>query len=144
VLHTWKAQALEGLRRLFEGRDDVAALRQAHEREKHEPYAEIGRLASSTTWAERAAIDEREGAGLPLAVQGELLGLSRASLHPSHCLDNGVHFKSWLLDVVRKVLWQHTDPEDTTYRTVVRLVRGQEIVATTVLGLRLSTTALLG
>jgi transposase-like protein len=53
VLHTWKAQALEGLPRLFEGRDDVAALRQEHEREKHELYAEIGRLATQVAWLKR-------------------------------------------------------------------------------------------
>ena len=55
VLHNWKAQALEGLPRLFEGGDDVAALRQAHEREKHEPYAEIGRLATHVAWLKRKA-----------------------------------------------------------------------------------------
>jgi transposase-like protein len=55
VLHNWKAQALEGLPRVFEGRDDVAALRQAHEREKHELYAEIGRLATHVAWLKRKA-----------------------------------------------------------------------------------------
>jgi transposase-like protein len=55
VLHTWKAQALEGLPRLFEGRDDVAALRQEHERETHELYAEIGRLATQVAWLKRKA-----------------------------------------------------------------------------------------
>ena len=55
VLHNWKAQALEGLPRLFEGRDDVAALRQEHEREKHELYAEIGRLATHVAWRKRKA-----------------------------------------------------------------------------------------
>ncbi len=31
VLHSWKAQALAGLPGLFEGQDDVAQLREAHE-----------------------------------------------------------------------------------------------------------------
>jgi len=40
---------------LFEGRDDVAVLRQEHEREKHELYAEIGRLATQVAWLKRKA-----------------------------------------------------------------------------------------
>jgi Uma2 family endonuclease len=50
----------------------------------------------------------------------------------------------WLLDVVRKILWQYTDSDGATYRSVARFERGQEIVATTIPGLRLSTTAILG
>jgi transposase-like protein len=55
VLHTWKAQALEGLPRLFEGRDDAATLREGYAREKHELYAEIGRLATQVAWLKRKA-----------------------------------------------------------------------------------------
>ena len=55
VLHTWKAQAREGLPRLFEGRDEVATLREEHEREKHELDAEIGRLATHVAWRKRNA-----------------------------------------------------------------------------------------
>ncbi len=53
MLHNWKAQALEGLLGLFEDRDDAASLREAHEREKHELYAEIGRLATQVAWLKR-------------------------------------------------------------------------------------------
>ncbi len=53
VLHKWKAQALEGLPGLFEGQDDSAQLREAHEREMHELYAEIGRLATQVAWLKR-------------------------------------------------------------------------------------------
>ena len=55
VLHNWKAQALEGLPRLFEARDDAATLRAEREREKHELYAEIGRLATQVAWLKRKA-----------------------------------------------------------------------------------------
>jgi transposase-like protein len=55
VLHSWKAPALGRLPRLFEGRDDGAALRQEHEREKHELYAAIGRLATQVVWRKRKA-----------------------------------------------------------------------------------------
>ncbi len=37
VLHNWKAQALEGLPGLFEGRDSTASLREAHERAWRRP-----------------------------------------------------------------------------------------------------------
>ncbi len=53
VLHRWKAQALEGLPGLFEGRDDAASLREAHERQLHELYAQIGRLATQVAWLKR-------------------------------------------------------------------------------------------
>ena len=53
VLHKWKAQALDGLPGLFEGRDDSVQLREAHEREVHELYAEIGRLATQVAWLKR-------------------------------------------------------------------------------------------
>ncbi len=55
VLHNWKAQALEGLPGLFKGRDDAASLREAHERQLHELYAEIGRLATQVAWLKRKA-----------------------------------------------------------------------------------------
>jgi len=53
VLLNWKAQALEGLPGLFEGRDDAASLREAHERQLHELYAEIGRPATQVAWLKR-------------------------------------------------------------------------------------------
>ncbi len=53
VSHKWKAQALEGLPGLFEERDDTSALKEAHERQTHELYAEIGRLATQVAWLKR-------------------------------------------------------------------------------------------
>jgi len=53
VLHKWKAQALEGLPGLFEERESAAALKEAHARQTHELYAEIGRLATQLAWLER-------------------------------------------------------------------------------------------
>ena len=55
VLHNWKAQALAGLPGRFEGRDEVATLREEHEREQHALYAEIGRLATHVAWLNRNA-----------------------------------------------------------------------------------------
>ena len=53
VLRKWKAQALEGLPCLFDGCDDAVSLREAHEREVHELYAEIGKLATQVAWLKR-------------------------------------------------------------------------------------------
>ena len=53
VLHNWKAQATEGLPSLLEGRDDAASLREAHERQVHELYAQIGRLSTQVAWLKR-------------------------------------------------------------------------------------------
>ncbi len=67
VLHKWKTQALEGLPGIFESRDDAAALRAAHDREKHELYAEIGRLATQVAWLKR-----KSGRSAPPGLSGWL------------------------------------------------------------------------
>ncbi len=53
VLNKWKAQALEGLPELFDRGDDAVRLRAEHERQLHELYAEIGRLATQVAWLKR-------------------------------------------------------------------------------------------
>ena len=91
-LYKWKAQAVEGLPKLFEdGQPGDKSQQAAHEREKEELYAEIGRLTTQLTWlkknlasslsrSERYQLIERQHAELPLAVQAELLGLNSNSL----------------------------------------------------------------
>lgn len=53
-LYKWKAQALEGLPKLFddEGKTEKA-LKAAHEQELQELYAEIGRLTTRLTWLQK-------------------------------------------------------------------------------------------
>jgi putative transposase len=53
-LHRWKAQALAGLPDLFEdSRKTEKAQQAAHEREREELYAEIGRLNTQLTWLKK-------------------------------------------------------------------------------------------
>jgi transposase len=53
-LYNWKAQALEGLPRLFEeDHKSDKAQQAAHEREKEELYAEIGRLTTQLAWLKK-------------------------------------------------------------------------------------------
>jgi len=53
-LYKWKAQALEGLPRLFEDDHKTEKAWQAsHERELSELYAEIGRLTTQLTWLKK-------------------------------------------------------------------------------------------
>lgn len=53
-LYRWKAQALEGLPVLFEDeRKSEKALKEAHERQVQELYAEIGRLTTQLNWLQK-------------------------------------------------------------------------------------------
>lgn len=53
-LYKWKAQALEGLPKLFDDeRKTDKALKAAHEQELQELYAEIGRLTTRLTWLQK-------------------------------------------------------------------------------------------
>jgi Uma2 family endonuclease len=52
--------------------------------------------------------------------------------------------EAWLLNVIGKTIERYTDSDGTTYRSLTRFKRGQEIPVDAVPGLRLSTTALLG
>ncbi len=62
VLHKWKAQALEGLPGLFESQDDASALKEVHERQLHELYAQIGRLTTQVEWLKRkSGIEHLQG-----------------------------------------------------------------------------------
>ena len=53
-LYKWKAQAIEGLPKLFEdGQQGDKSQQATHEREKEELYAEIGRLTTQLTWLKK-------------------------------------------------------------------------------------------
>jgi transposase-like protein len=53
VLRDWRTQALKGLSTIFERRDDVAALKDAHTQQLEELYAEIGRLTTQLNWLKK-------------------------------------------------------------------------------------------
>ena len=54
LLRKWKAQALEGLPRLFSDEDkDRRSLQAEYEREVDELYAEIGRLTTQVAWLKK-------------------------------------------------------------------------------------------
>lgn len=53
-LYKWKAQALDGLPRLFEdGRKTEKDLKATHEQQVEELYAQIGRLNTQLTWLKK-------------------------------------------------------------------------------------------
>ena len=92
-LRKWRAQAVEGLPKLFSDNGQATrALESAHERQLDELYTEIGRLTTQLAWlkknlasnlsrAERLALMERETKELPLKTQANLLSLNRSSLY---------------------------------------------------------------
>jgi transposase-like protein len=49
----WRTIALQGLLALFEGHDDTATLKAAHEQQLNALYAEIGRLTTQVTWLKK-------------------------------------------------------------------------------------------
>jgi transposase-like protein len=53
VLRDWRTQALKGLSTIFERRDDIAALKDAHTQQRDELYAEIGRLTTQLNWLKK-------------------------------------------------------------------------------------------
>lgn len=53
VLSTWKTTALQGLPNLFEKRDSLTALQDAHDQQVQELYAQIGRLTTQVTWLKK-------------------------------------------------------------------------------------------
>ena len=53
-LSKWKAEALQGLPRLFEpDQETTRALQAAHQRQLEELYAEIGRLITQVNWLKK-------------------------------------------------------------------------------------------
>ena len=53
-LYKWKAQALEGIPKVFEDEHkSEKALKAMHERQLQELYAEIGRLNTQLTWLKK-------------------------------------------------------------------------------------------
>ena len=54
LLRKWRAQAVEGLPRLFSEDDQDQRAREAeHQRQLSELYAEIGRLTTQLTWLQK-------------------------------------------------------------------------------------------
>lgn len=53
VLNTWKTTALQGLPNLFEKRDSLAALQDAHDQQVQNLYAQIGRLTTQVAWLKK-------------------------------------------------------------------------------------------
>lgn len=54
LLRKWKAQALEGLPKLFtDDEQDRRALESEHQRQLDELYGEIGRLTTQLTWLQK-------------------------------------------------------------------------------------------
>lgn len=54
LLRKWRAQALEGLPRLFTNEDQDQRAREAeHQRQLNELYAEIGRLTTQLAWLKK-------------------------------------------------------------------------------------------
>ena len=92
VLRDWKVVALRGIPTLFDKRDDIAALRTAHEHQIEDLYAQIGRLTTHLAWikknlaltltrTERQNLIDRLVKAVPLTMQAELLSLSRSSFY---------------------------------------------------------------
>ncbi len=53
VLSTWKTTALQGLPTLFEKRDSLTTLQDAHDQQVQELYAQIGRLTTQVAWLKK-------------------------------------------------------------------------------------------
>jgi putative transposase len=88
----WRATALHDLPSRFARKDSAEALKVDYKTRMAALYEEIGHfqnnwlgskghLVSTLSSAERRALSEREAIALPLAVQAELLGVSRSSLY---------------------------------------------------------------
>jgi len=76
-LKEWKRIALAGLPELFSRKGNpVEQLTKAHAEAVEELYAEIGRLTTQVNW-----LKKNLASTLPVTVQAELLGVSRASLY---------------------------------------------------------------
>ena len=52
-LKNWRTVALEGLPGLFEKQDSTAELKEAHEQQLTDLYAEIGKLTTQVTWLKK-------------------------------------------------------------------------------------------
>lgn len=52
-LKSWRAIALEGLSSLFEKQDSTTELKETHEQQLTELYAEIGKLTTQVTWLKK-------------------------------------------------------------------------------------------
>jgi putative transposase len=90
----WRDQALAGMAGLFSRakETDWAAKEAAHEQEKQDFYAEIGRLTTQLSWLkkklasslsrdERLALVERENGEVSVVTQCELLSVHRSGLY---------------------------------------------------------------
>jgi transposase len=52
-LRDWKKQVLDGLPNLFEQSPEAARLATAHDREREELFAQIGRLTTQLAWLQK-------------------------------------------------------------------------------------------
>ena len=52
-LKSWRTIALEGMSSLFEKQDSTAELKETHEQQLTELYAEIGKLTTQVTWLKK-------------------------------------------------------------------------------------------
>jgi transposase-like protein len=52
-LKNWRTVALDGLAGLFEKQDSTVELKRAHEQERTELYAEIGKLSTQVSWLKK-------------------------------------------------------------------------------------------
>lgn len=94
LVSQWRDQALSGMSSLFSRtkENDWAAKEAAHEQEKQELYAEIGRLTTQLSWLkkklassltrnERLALVQRENHEMSVVTQCELLSLHRSGVY---------------------------------------------------------------
>ena len=91
-ISAWKAAALQGLPAVFTRESKTHADKAAHEQQREELYAQIGKLTTQVAWLkktlvsthsrpERLAMVERGSGELTLQEQAELLSMSRSSLY---------------------------------------------------------------
>jgi|GEM_PF-800623 len=94
LVSQWRDQTLAGMVSLFSRtkENDWAAKEAAHEQEKQDLYAEIGRLTTQLSWlkkklanslsrGERRALVEREAGEVSVVAQCALLSVSRSGLY---------------------------------------------------------------
>ena len=94
LVSQWRDQALVGMASLFSRakETDWTAKEAAHEQEKQELYAEIGRLTTQLSWlkkklasslnrSQRLALVEQESSEVSVVVQCELLSLHRSGVY---------------------------------------------------------------
>ena len=96
MLSAWKSSAVHGLATLFERENRAQADKDAHDKQREELYAQIGKLTTQVAWLKKNLVSnfsrkqrcqmlERTDSDLTLAEQADLLSLSRSSLYYVPC-----------------------------------------------------------